>query len=208
MLKWAIANQHYRWLKIVKSKRNLKQTKGQVFQSWAKIVIWDYEASPAGLKDSWRLQCCWSQHIAVERNIHQFSWFHHLQTCDISEVPSTRTIIPSQPDNFHQTFYEIAKSTNGSPWIYNFQIPRTTQTNGLKKWLMKVRQIGPTFLVHGKMGIFWGVKSFAPSSTLKMRNRVNEKNLSQIVIKAIWMFDLLNHLHCGSKMNQVSWDCI
>ena len=34
---------------------------------------------------------------------------------------------------------------------------------------MKVRQIGPTFLVPGKTVIFWGLKSFVPSSTLKMR---------------------------------------
>ena len=34
---------------------------------------------------------------------------------------------------------------------------------------MKVRQIGPTFLVPGKTVTFFGVKSVVPSSTLKMR---------------------------------------
>ena len=34
---------------------------------------------------------------------------------------------------------------------------------------MKVRQNGPTFLVPGKTVIFFGVKSYVPPSTLKMR---------------------------------------
>ena len=39
---------------------------------------------------------------------------------------------------------------------------------------MKVRQNGPTFLVPGKTVIFLGVKSFVPSSTLKMRKSQNK----------------------------------
>ena len=46
--------------------------------------------------------------------------------------------------------------------IYNFQVHRTTSTNGLK-----IRQIGPTFLVPGKTVIFWGVKSVALLSVKK-----------------------------------------
>ena len=66
--------------------------------------------------------------------------------------------------------------------IYDFQIPRTTLTNGLKKvtfqWvyevrkgppLMKIGHFGPTFIFPGKMVNFFGVKHVAPSSTLKMR---------------------------------------
>ena len=61
--------------------------------------------------------------------------------------------------------------------IYNFQIPGTTPTNGLKKllfqWfvrvLMKFSQIGPTFWIPVKTVIFFGVKIFVTSFILKVR---------------------------------------
>ena len=43
---------------------------------------------------------------------------------------------------------------------------------------MKVGQIGPTFVVPGKMVIFLGVKSVVPSSTLKMTK--SQKKLARV----------------------------
>ena len=43
---------------------------------------------------------------------------------------------------------------------------------------MKVRQNGPTFLVPGKTVIFFGVKSYVPPSTLKMRK--SHKKLARV----------------------------
>ena len=74
--------------------------------------------------------------------------------------------------------------------IYHFQTPRTTPTNGLKSdffwWfmrfvrvpLMKVGQIGPTFLVPEKTVNFFRVKHVVPSSTLKMRK--SHKKLARV----------------------------
>ena len=65
--------------------------------------------------------------------------------------------------------------------IYDFQIPRTTLTNGLKKWLfsgfMRFVRVPPyenwafwtNFYFSWENGEFFGVKHVAPSSTLKMR---------------------------------------
>ena len=43
---------------------------------------------------------------------------------------------------------------------------------------MKVGQIGPTFVTPGKTVNFFGVKSVAPSSTLKMRK--SQKKLAPV----------------------------
>ena len=43
---------------------------------------------------------------------------------------------------------------------------------------MKIGQIGPTFLVPGKTVNIFGVKSIAPSSTLKMRK--SHKKLARL----------------------------
>ena len=74
--------------------------------------------------------------------------------------------------------------------IYHFQTPRTTPTNGLKSdffwWfmrfvrvpLMKVGQIGPTFLVPEKTVNFFRVKPAVSSFTLKMRK--SHKKLARV----------------------------
>ena len=48
---------------------------------------------------------------------------------------------------------------------------------------MKVRQIGPTFLVPGKTVNFLEVKSVAPSSTLKMRK--SHKKLAHVYTRRV-----------------------
>ena len=74
--------------------------------------------------------------------------------------------------------------------IYNFQIPRTTPTDGLKKLLfLEVNEVrkGPpykswanwtNFLSSWENGDFFGVKTVVPSSTLKMRK--SHKKLARV----------------------------
>ena len=53
---------------------------------------------------------------------------------------------------------------------------------------MKVRQIGPTFLVAGKTVIvFFGVNSFVPSSTLKIRK--NQLDLTQVLMPDVLLMN-------------------
>ena len=56
--------------------------------------------------------------------------------------------------------------------IYNFQKPRTTRTDGLKKWLFQAVDEDP-----GKTVNFWRVKRVVSFSTLKMRKSKKNEHL-------------------------------
>ena len=99
--------------------------------------------------------------------------------------------------------------------IFNFQIPRTTPTNGLKKWLFpgvyevrkgpplwKLGKFDQLFEFLGKRWFFFGVKSVVSSSTLKMTKSKKNSTCIRIhtrVYANTWWWGQISQIEGNAK---------